>query len=187
MRSVPGYRKRVLAWLLATGCGGVSAPSQALMLNFSAVLTNGTCTLSLDKSTLSLGTITKSQLRANQLVAPQPFTLSVQNCTGEAGTGLKPVVTITGNGVTQDNKWLFRNAEAARGTGIVVIQSATVPQYSQSEIKNNTVLSLAGAGQIPANQTFIFYAGASCGGSSGCTTVATGGVTANLMFTFAYQ
>ncbi|MBP1038854.1 type 1 fimbrial protein [Serratia fonticola] len=188
MRSAQRYLKAALAVVLAGG-GAVSAPVQAVMLDFSAVLTDSTCRLSLDKSTLRLGGIEKSQLRPNQLVAPQPFTLSVQDCTGSAGGSVKPVVTIAGTGTTQDGKWLFRNAGSAANTGILVIQSATanVPDYSQPEVKNNSVLSLANPGQIPVNQTFTFYAGASCGGSTGCAAVATGDVTATLMFTFLYQ
>ena len=54
MRSAQRYLKTVLAAVLAGG-GAVSAPVQAVTLDFSAVLTNGTCTLSLDKSTLPLG------------------------------------------------------------------------------------------------------------------------------------
>lgn len=185
MRSALRYRKTVLAVVLASS-GTLSIPIQAVTLNFSALLTNGTCTLSLDKSTLPLGLIAKSQLRPNQLVVPQPFILSVQNCTGQAGGSLKPTVTITGNGVTQDNKWLFRNAGSAAGIGILVIRSESVPSYNQSEIKNNSTIQLANAGQVPVNQAFTFYAGASCGGSTGCARTATGDVTANLMFTFAY-
>ncbi|MGK8665345.1 fimbrial protein [Serratia marcescens] len=176
----------VLSVVLA--CAGLFfTTAQATILDFSAVLTNGTCTLSLDKSTLPLGVIAKSSLRPNQLVAPQPFTLSVQDCSGSSGGGLKPVVSITGAGVTQDNKWLFRNSGSATGTGILVIQSNAVPSYSQSEVKNNSVLSLANSDQIPVNQAFTFYAGGSCGGSTGCASVATGDVTATLVFTFAYQ
>lgn len=186
MRSAQRYLKATLAVVLAGG-GAVSAPAQAVTLDFSAVLTDGTCTLSLDKSTLPLGVIAKSQLRPNQLVAPQPFTLSVHDCTGSAGGSLTPVVTIGGTGATQDGKWLFHNARSAANTGIMVIQSGSVPDYSQSEVKNNSVLSLAPPGQIPGNQTFTFYAGASCGGSTGCATVTTGDVTATLMFTFLYQ
>lgn len=186
MRSAPRYLKATLAVVLAGG-GAVSAPVQAVTLDFSAVLTNGTCTLSLDKSTLPLGVINTSRLRPNQLVAPQPFTLSVRDCTGSSGGSLKPVVTVTGTGATQDGKWLFRNTGSAANTGFLVIQSATVPDYSRPEVKNNSVLSLADAGQIPVNQTFTFYAGASCGGSSGCAAVATGDVTATLMFTFTYE
>lgn len=186
MYSIQRYRRIVLIILIACSFG--SMPGLAITVDFSAVLTNGTCTLSLDKSTLLLGNISTLQLRPNHLVAPQPFTLSVQNCTAQAIDSLTPVVTITGDGVTQDNKWLFRNAESAAGTGILVMQSKSVPDYGQSEINNNSVLALASAaGQKPNDQTFTFYAGASCGGSTGCALVDTGHVTANLMFTFAYQ
>ncbi|WP_431225957.1 fimbrial protein (plasmid) [Serratia sp. L9] len=151
------------------------------------MLNNGTCTLSLDKSILPLGTVNLSALRPNQLVVPQPFTLFVQDCSGQAGGSLTPIVKITGNGVTQDNKWLFRNASSAAGTGIVVIHSDAVPDYSQPEVKDNSTLQLANVGQIPINQAFTFYAGTSCGGSTGCASLATGDVTATLMFTFSYQ
>ena len=87
MRSAQRYLKAALAVVLAGG-GAVSVPVQAVTLDFSSVLTDGTCTLSLDKSILPLGVIAKSQLRPNQLVAPQPFTLSVQDCTGSAGGSL---------------------------------------------------------------------------------------------------
>ncbi|MFV8908426.1 fimbrial protein [Serratia fonticola] len=186
MRSLRHYRNAVLAVMLAGGTL-LSPPGWAITLNFSAVLTDGTCTLSLDKSILPLGTINQSALRPNQLVAPQPFTLFVQNCTSQQGSNLQPTVNISGSGVTQDNKWLFRQAGSATGTGIVVIQSQSVPDYSQPEVQNNTVLPLANAGQTPVDQAFTFYAGASCGGSTGCASLATGEVTATLMFTFAYQ
>ncbi|ENY3730631.1 hypothetical protein A3N51_08540 [Enterobacter kobei] len=186
MRSAQRYLKVTLAVVLA-GAGTISAPVQAVTVDFSAVLTNGTCTLSLDKSTLPLGIIAKSQLRPNKLVNPQPFTLSVQDCTGVAGGSLKPFVTIAGTGTIQDGKWLFRNTGSAANTGILVIQSTSVPDYSQPEVTNSSVLSLANPGQIPVNQAFTFYAGASCGGSTGCAMVATGDVTATLMFELAYQ
>ncbi|WP_447888140.1 fimbrial protein [Serratia fonticola] len=186
MRSAQRYRNAMLAVVLA-GSGTLFSQGQAVTLNFTAVLADGTCTLSLDKSTLPLGAVSYSQLRPNQLVAPQPFTLSVQDCTGAMGGSLKPVVTITGTGVTQDNKWLFRNAGSAKGAGILVIRSNSIPDYSQPEIKNNGTIALANAGQIPINQAFTFYVGASCGGSTGCATIGLGEVTANLMFTFAFQ
>lgn len=184
MHLAPVYRKATALLVLAGSCL-LSAPVPAVTINFSAVLTDGTCTLSLDKSTLPLGTLSQAQLRPGQLNVQQPFTLFVQDCT--SGGSLTPQVTITGNGVTQDNKWLFRNAGSAEGVGIVVIQSATVPAYSQPEVKDGTIITLANVGQIPANQALTFYAGASCGGSTGCASTGMGGVTASLMFTFAYQ
>ncbi|SNY79865.1 fimbrial protein [Enterobacter sp. CC120223-11] len=185
MRLVLGCHRPVLALLLGCFTVGITQV-QAVILNFSAVLTDGTCSLSLNKSTLALGTISKSQLRPNQLTAPQPFVLSVHSCTGQAGGSLKPVVTVTGNGVTQDNKWLFRSAGTAQGTGILVIQSDTLPAYNQQEVRHDSVLSVGNTGHV-ADQTLTFYAGMSCGGTTGCAAVTTGDVTAQLMFTFAYQ
>ena len=173
--------------MVLAGGSALSAPSLAVTLNFSAVLTDGTCALSLDKSTLPLGDVSLSQLRPNKLVAPRPFTLSVQECTGSEGSSQQPVVTVTGNGATQDGKWLFSNTGSVGSTGILVIQSDFEPDYSQPEVKNHTQIPLAAPGQIPVNQSLTFYAGASCGGTTGCANVATGDVTATLMFTFSYQ
>lgn len=186
MRSAQLCRKAALVMMLAASGGGPTSV-QAVTLDFSAFLTDGTCALSLDKSTLSLGTIGKSQLRPSRLIAPQRFTLFVRDCSGKTGDSLKPGVTITGSGVAQDNKWLFRNSGSAAGAGIVVIQSESVPGYDRLEVKHGAFLPLVLAEQIPVNQEFAFYAAASCGGNTGCASIGTGDVTASLMFTFAYQ
>ncbi len=186
MCSMPRYLKSILPVAFA-GVLVVSTQVRAVTLNFSATLTDGTCTLSLDKSTLSLGTVYLSQLRPNSLAAPQPFVLSVQNCTGSGSSTLKPAVTVTGSGSFQDGKWLFRNTASTTNAGVLVIQSVSVPDYSQPEVQNNGVISLGNLGDVPADQQLTFYAGASCGGSSGCASVTTGDLTATLMFTFAYQ
>lgn len=168
----------IMAWI---------KPVQAITINFEATLGDGTCTLSLDRSTLPLGTILLSQLRANSLVSPSPFTLSVRNCSGFTNASLEPAVRVTGSGVTQDNKWLFRNTGSAKGTGILIIQSDSVPNYASDEVRNGTRLILKKAGAVPVDQTFTFYAGGSCGGSTGCSTTEPGRVTATVMFTFEYQ
>lgn len=186
MRSVQRYLNSILAVAFAGGLV-VSTQARAVTLNFSATLTDGTCALSLDKSTLPLGTVSLSQLRPNNLAAPQPFVLSVQECTGSGSSMLKPELTVTGSGSFQDGKWLFRNAASTTNAGVLVIQSVSVPDYSQPEVQNNGVISLGNPGDVPADQQLTFYAGASCGGSSGCASVTTGDLTATLMFTFAYQ
>ncbi|MFB6328420.1 fimbrial protein [Pantoea deleyi] len=186
MRTAPRYLESILAVAIA-GALTVSTQARAVTLNFSATLTDGTCTLSLDKSTLSLGTVSLSQLRPNNLAAPQPFILSVQDCTGSGSSTLKPAVTVTGTGSFQDGKWLFRNSASTTNAGVLVIQSVSEPDYSKHEVRDNSVISLGNLGEIPADQHMTFYAGASCGGSSGCASVRTGELTATLMFTFAYQ
>lgn len=186
----PRYLNSTLALALALAFAGasmVSTQAHAITLNFSATLTDGTCTLSLDKSTLSLGAVSMSQLRSNNLAVPQSFVLSVQGCTGSGSSTLKPAVTVTGSGSFQDGKWLFRNAASTTNAGVLIIQSVSVPDYSQPEVKNNSLISLANPGSIPADQRLTFYAGVSCGGSSGCASVTTGDLIATLMFTFAYQ
>lgn len=182
MRLIQCYRKVVL---VLAGSVLLVAPVQAVTINFSAVLTNGTCALSLDRSILPLGTISQPELKPGRLIAQQPFTLFIRNCT--SGGNFTPWVTVSGQGVTQDNKWLFRNAGSAAGVGIVVIQSDTLPDYSQSEVRDGTTIKVANTGQIPVDQELTFYAGASCAGSTGCASIGSGEVAATLMFNFAYQ
>lgn len=166
----------------------VVPPTSAIILNFSATINEGTCTLSLDKSALSLGDISQNSLTAETLVSAEPFTLQVTDCQGSSVKGLVPIVKVTGTGVTQDNKWLFRqDTSSSSGAGILVIQSNSVPNYSQSEVKNGATYPLAAGGQTPLNQELSFYAGVSCGGNSGCSVVNTGVVTAKLLFEFNYQ
>lgn len=162
--------------------------SSAVILNFSATINEGTCTLSLDKSALSLGDISMSSLTPNTLVSAQPFTLQITDCQGKSSNDLRPVVQISGSGVTQDNKWLFRqNTGSSVGAGILVIKSDAPPSYSQSEVNNGTTYPLAAGGKTPTNQEFSFYAGVSCGGSIGCSVINPGIVTAKLLFEFNYQ
>lgn len=58
----------------------ISASAQAVTINLSATLIESTCTFSLDKSTLDLGTLQQAQLLPSTLLAAQPFVLSVRDC-----------------------------------------------------------------------------------------------------------
>lgn len=185
MRIMQCSRKSSLAALIAASAF-LSAPVQSVTLDFSAVLVQGTCTISLDKSTLDLGTITKSQLRAGQVVAPQPFALTLQGCSG-GGPTLTPVVRVNGNEIFQDNKYLFRNAGSAEGVGILLFISDTVPEYNDLSLMDGTHIQVGFTGTTPAYKKINFYAGASCGGTTGCATTGTGNVTANVMFSFVYM
>lgn len=169
--------------------GGFVAPqrSQAAIVDFSAQLTKGTCSLSLNKSTLALGTLPIGQFKPGQLLAPQPFVLSVQNCSGESGGSLIPTVTLTGNGVMQDNKWLFRNSGSATGVGFMVFLGNRIPEYGNTEMQNGTYMQLGAAGEIPTDRKTTFYAAATCGAANFCDSMGTGNVTANLLFSFEYK
>ncbi|MEQ0826338.1 fimbrial protein [Enterobacter dykesii] len=186
MSLVEPYLKGLLLASFATACL-LPVTAMAIPLNFSATLTNGTCSLSLDKSTLPLGSLSLSALTPAQLVNAKPFTLSVTDCTGGEGGTLTPVVVVSGAGVRQDNRWLFRNSDSAEGVGIMVIKSNTPPAHSQSEIMSGTAIQLAAAGKIPVTQSHTFYAGATCVSTTSCAKATTGAVTASLTFTFAYQ
>lgn len=172
-------------WLVAVAV--LPLPTQAVFLEFSALVVERTCTLSLNRSTLPLGDIPQSRLRPGQLVAQQPFVLSVKDCTGRPGGSLKPVVTVSGSGALHDGRWLFRGFGAHSATGVMVIQSDSEAEYSQPELRDGSIIALGNTGDVPRDQSFTFYAGASCGGNTGCAANTPGALTASVSFTFTYQ
>ncbi|WP_114194426.1 fimbrial protein [Edaphovirga cremea] len=189
MRSVVNCRKAF--FLLGVLClsAVIVNPLQALVLNFSATLTPGTCTFSLDKSTLVLGSLSLSQLQPATLLVTRPFTLIVQDCSG-TDASLTPVVNVSGDGITRDSKWLFRSGDSsASGVGVMLVNKSTPPSYSDTEIKNGDGIPLAGVGVDPLNQNLTFYAGVTCGGSSGCASaqLGAGTLTARVLFNLAYR
>lgn len=191
MRLLPRYRNALFVAL--TG-GGVllSLPAQATTINFSATLVSGSCTFSLDKSTLSLGTVAALNLVPNQLQALQPFTLYIQDC---RPPGSSPDLSLNilnlGAGITQDGKWLYRSAASSTssGVGVMVVQSATPPDYAQQELRPGEAGSIvaSGPGQGVSGLALPFYAGVSCGGSTGCATVQPGTLTASVLFFIGYN
>jgi len=159
----------------------------AITLNFSAILADPTCTISLDKNVLSLGDVSGSQLKANKIVAAQPFQLNIQNCISISGSAAYSIL-VSGSGSLQDGKWLFKNSDGTEnGTGIVLVQSNTLPDYSNSELSDGSAVEMGGAGVTPADQSLAFYAGLSCGSDNGCTTVTPGTVSATVMFDLVYR
>lgn len=188
MRSNTFYPKQALTIALVAGCGFLSSTAQAVTLNFSATIVQGTCSLSLDKSVLALNEVTQSVLTSGMLVNPQPFTLKAGNCRGASGGTLQPVVLVSGAGVLQDGKWLFRSAESTAGnTGVMLVAGNATPSYSDTAVKPDDTFPLAEVGQAPLDKELPFFAGISCGGSTGCATVNPGMVTAHITFTFAYR
>lgn len=162
--------------------------TQAITLNFNAVISPGTCTFNLDKSNVSLGYVPKSEMKPSTLVAVQPFTLSVTHCSG-AGAALTPSVHIAGEGSTLGGKWLFRQAEStANNTGIVLIKTDTPPAYSEPEVKDGDTFALTKVpGTTPTDQSHTFYAGLACGDTVSCSSVTTGKATARIIFSLDYR
>lgn len=165
---------------------GISASAQAVTINFSATLIEGTCTFSLDKSTLDLGVLQQAQLIPSSLLAAQPFVLSVRDCSA-VGNSQLPVVNVTGTGVTQDGKWLFRaSSSTATNVGVMLVKTNAPPSFSDTEVKNNDDIPLANRGTAPADQDLTFYAGLTCGIAS-CASVTPGTLTAPILFQLAYR
>ncbi|MFA3781240.1 fimbrial protein [Yersinia sp. 1652 StPb PI] len=181
-------RKKVLWVGLSLLVGGISINTHAVTLNFSASLVQGTCSLSLDKSVLSLGDVQQANLRSETLLNLQPVTLTVDNCNGAASASLQPVVIALGPGKSQNGKWLFRSSDSdVGGAGVMLVQSASQPSYASTEVKSGDYFPLAAVGQTPVNKQLQFFAGVSCGGVTDCATVKPGQLTANVNFIFAYR
>lgn len=183
MTTAQRYRNRAsaLALLLAVLLPK-ALQADVVRLDFRAVLSNGTCTLNLDKSTLPLGQLHTSMLKPNTLVNAQPFTLQVSACKGS-----RLVVKVIGDGVMQDGKWLFRHKESAKNVGIMVFKTSIEPRHNMKEVVNGDAFELDGAPSTPNDQNHTFYAGVSCGGATGCESPGSGDVTATLMFSVAFQ
>lgn len=182
------YLKKALWVGLSVLLGVTSINTHAVTLNFSATIVQGTCSLSLDKSVLPLGSVNQASLISGTLVNLQPFTLTADNCNGATGGSLQPVITVVGAGSLQDGKWLFRSSDSdVGGAGVILVQSATQPIYASTEVKSGDYFPLAAVGQAPVNKVLPFFAGVSCGGSTGCATLKPGQLTANVNFVFAYR
>lgn len=154
-------------------------------LNFSAILSNATCSISLDKSALSLGDVSLGQLRKLKYVSAEPFKLSIRDCLPiSSGTYS---VTISGNGNLQDGRWLFKNQASETGVGIMIIQSDKKPDFSSKELKNGDIIPFGKEGVTPTDQDINFYAGASCGENSGCSKINLGEFSATVMFDLFYR
>ena len=159
--------------------------SMTTTLNFSAILSNATCSISLDKSALTLGDVSLGQLRKLKYVSAEPFKLSIRNCLPISSGAYN--VTISGSGNYQDGRWLFKNQASETGVGIMIIQSDKKPGFSDKELKNGDIIPVGQEGITPTDQDIEFYAGASCGDSSGCSTINLGGFSATVMFDLFYR
>ncbi|MGH1498724.1 fimbrial protein [Yersinia proxima] len=180
--------RNVSLFAIVLGLHGLfAAPLSAVTLNFSAVLNPGTCTLSLNKSVLSLGPIAQAQLTANALVRAEPFTLNVQACSG-THPSFTPVVNVSGEGMIQSGKWLFRSSDSvASGMGVMLVKTETPPNYNQLEVKNGDDIPLAATGVNPVNQSITFYAGVTCGNGAECGNLQPGELNARVLFNLVYR
>jgi len=188
MRSLKTCRKTSL--LLATLLLGGSAfqPVQADTLTFSARLMPGTCTFTLTRATVDLGTLMVGEFQPSTLVKPQLFALTVGNCSG-TDASLRPLVVITGDGAIQDGRWLFRASDstASSGIGVMLVKTSVVPVYSDTEVRSNDVVYLAPTGVNPGNTNIYFYAAATCGSGARCTNISSGQIIARVMFELDYR
>ena len=186
--SNPCHKGTVLLGLLLGFCGLWGKSAQAVQLNFSATLMPGTCTFNLSQSTVDMGTLMINTFQPATLVAARPFTLSVTNCSG-TDVSLTPKVVITGDGLTQDGRWLFRASDSttSNGIGVMLVKTETMPVYGTPEVKQNDTIDLAPQGVDPANQDISFYAGATCGNGTGCIAVGSGQLIARVLFSLDYR
>lgn len=173
--------------LLFTG-----SPTQAVTINFAAVIASATCQISLNKSSLYLGSVPlKALSTGNVLALSQPVSLQIRRCEGVAGGGLKPRVKVSGEGFSAagDNKWLFRSADSqAKGIGILLMQGEKPPGYEQAEVKHGDYLTVGSANVVPIDTDIPLYVGVSCGANAACraNTIKPGRLTARIIFDFTY-
>lgn len=96
-------------------------------------------------------------------------------------------MNVTGEGATQDGKWLFRAASStATSVGVMLVETNAPPSFSDTEVKNNDDIPLANRGEAPVDQDLTFYAGLTCGIAS-CTSVSPGTLTAPILLQLTYR
>lgn len=167
---------------------GGSITAQATVLNFSATIVTNTCSVSLDRSVISLNQVPVSHLQSGVLLNLQPFTLKAENCEGVDGGTQQVGILVSGAGAIQDGKWLFRSIDSdVGGAGVMLVQSANQPSFTDKEVMPGDMFPLANPGLAPSDKEFPFFAGISCGGSTGCATVKTGTLVAHITFLLAYR
>jgi type 1 fimbria pilin len=187
MHSARNCHKALTGAALLAAAALTGTPAQAITLNFSAMLTSGTCTFDLDKSTLFLGHVSTTQMKPTTLLATQPFTLRVTRCIGADPT-LTPVVSVTGTGMDQGGKWVFReNSSVATGAGVMLVKTSTPPDYSAAETKDGDTFPLAPTGTVPGDQSHTFFAGLTCGSAATCGRTTVGTLTARIVFSLDYR
>lgn len=171
-------------FVTTTLCG--IAPVQAsVTINFSAVLVEGTCDLSLDKTMVNIGSFPLTALTPSALFGVQSFRLSVDSCSGVSG-GLTPIVTIRGEGINPSGRWMFRNAtSSASNLGVMLFRTDTPPAFSDSEIVNGGELELTSLDTSSLPYSIPFYAGMAC--SADCGSATAGTLEASVAFEFSYR
>ena len=164
------------------------SPAQAVILNFSATVAQGTCALDLDKSVLPLGDVFLPDLKKGKLLNATPVNLLISKCSAIDALTQQATITITGTGISSGGRWLFReqNAEASN-VGVMLFQQEAQPLPNDREIKNGDTLLMAAKGVLLDDQILPFYAGVSCGSSDGCRNAGAGELTARIIFSFAYR
>ena len=159
----------------------VALPAQAAeIVGFRATIVPGTCEIKLDQEFLHLGSIQTSSLSSGAVAASNTFSLEVQNCSGTAPSGQKPVIQVTGNGDGNGGKWLFRDADSdAQGVGVLLTQN-------MNTVRHNDKLQFQGLVPPATGAAMAFSAGVSCIDSAGCNPT-TGKLIARVTFNFLYD
>lgn len=186
MRLIATCHRAILAaeCLCAVALCGVIPAQASVTINFSAMLVEGTCDLSLDRTVLNLGNFPLISLTPSTLFGAQPFTLFVRDCTPGKADAV-PVVTVSGYGVNRSGRWVFRNsASTSANLGVMLFKTNVSPSFSDEEMRSGTQFDLTGLdiGALPYEVRF--YAGMSCGAT--CSDVTPGDVEATIAFEFRY-
>lgn len=161
-------------------------------ITFNVDFVSPTCELSLNTTSINLGTVAMDQLTnaGKTGLNPQNFTLSFKNCKGAGGTP-KVVVTAAGNNGSfiSDNTYLFRsNVSATTSSGFGVRLDVKNIDSTTTSLAHNSKIAIGTAADNIATTTpkpLTFTASLSCGD---CTQVINyGDLEASVNLAFLYE
>lgn len=161
-------------------------------VNFSAIISNGTCEISASSPSITFLSIAENAFsRPKQTSEIQPLVLTLEQCHGLGGGGAHASIRVDGNMATYDPH-LFRDADSsAKGVGIMV--RAEKYTGSVDDFYNPDAAVLAGqytheqqAGVVPADGTQLDYSVGFTNGN-GLEGVSPGALKATLQFMFLYH
>ncbi|MGL5970046.1 MAG: fimbrial protein [Kluyvera sp.] len=153
-------------------------------INFTGVISPGTCDIDVDPPSLNLGNVDMLALQAGDAMEnADTFNLNVKNCALAVPTTLRPAVQIDGEGFDAGGTFLFRGSDStSHGIGVIVLDGAG------SALKAGDYLDFGNVGGLPNATMATYIVAVSCGPAAACATnnTAPGGLVARIMFNFRY-
>lgn len=178
--------------LLSVLCGVCSlARGSEGTVNLSAIITNGTCTVSVLPQTVTFSPVAQNVFTQKEKTSQvKPLALTLNSCPGLAGGELRAAVRVDGQMAGYDTH-LFRDVDStAKGVGIMM--RADKYTGSVADFYNPAAAVLTGQytheqqkGVVPKNGTQLDYSVGFTNGN-GLEQISPGDLKATLQFTFLY-